>query len=207
MEIGAMPRSGQPLPEVTGLACPFDAAARIVDLAACSVAARGRFSLALSPACLDLVLADALAGGLAGRLALRDRIHLFFADTRHGGRALDVIHLLGRIALPARALHVSPIDACDPLRSAARYEQELRGWFGIAPGQLPAFDCALLAGDVHAALPESGDADIDRIVTTRTDPATGRRYVALARPVLAGARRLLVLPSAVALVDIAESLE
>ncbi len=134
------------LPDPTALA---DAAARyVVEQASMALAARGRFTLALSggstPRELHLRLASPpLASGVDW-----SRIHVFFGDERcvppddpQSNYHMAVETLLGRVPIPAGNVHHIRGEL-PPEQAAQAYEADLRAFFG--PGEPPRLDLVIL---------------------------------------------------------------
>ena len=115
----------------------------------------------------------ALAGGstpaglyrLLATPEFRDRIawehvHLFFGDERcvppeSGDSNFHMVHtaLLSQMPTPIRNVHRMPADLPDHDIAAQQYDEELRRFFKLEPGQPPRFDLILLGmgPDGHTA--------------------------------------------------------
>lgn len=137
------------------------AAEEFIDAARGAVAARGRFTVALSggstPKRLYERLASAHSSGLA---ATWPQTHIFWGDERlvppdhpdsNYRMACEV--LLNRIDLPADQIHSIPTGIDDATEAASKYELDLRAFFSPAARQAPCFDLILLGlgGDGHTA--------------------------------------------------------
>ncbi|MCG2784211.1 MAG: 6-phosphogluconolactonase [Anaerolineae bacterium] len=120
-----------------------------------AVAARGRFSVALSGGSTPRALYERLASAeFSGRIPWRD-IHLFWGDERcvppdhaDSNYRMTAESLLRRVPLPAENIHRIQGELA-PHEAAAHYEAGLRAFFGGAP----VFDLVLLGmgDDGHTA--------------------------------------------------------
>lgn len=120
------------------------------------------------------------------------RAEIFLADTLFGGEAgcpSEATRLICRSARPER-LHFSVADERDAVRAAAAYEQELRAFFALRPGELPAFD--LIVTGPSASVQAAGE--LSRLAVARYAARSRHSYVTLTEPVLRAARRRVVLP-------------
>ncbi|HVG93412.1 MAG TPA: 6-phosphogluconolactonase, partial [Planctomycetota bacterium] len=131
-----------------------------------SVAARGRFALAVSggttpSAMLRLLTAEDVPW---------PSVHLFQVDERvapagHPDRNLTQLReaLLSRVALPTGNLHAMPVEESDLARAAGRYAHALATWAGTPP----VLDVVHLGlgSDGHTASLVPGDPVLDRADT------------------------------------------
>ena len=130
------------------------AAAFIAGIAAESIAARGRFTIALAggstprPIYARLAAADPIDWG---------KVHVFFSDERcvppddaASNHRMAREALLDHVPLPPANIHRMHGEE-DPALAAFAYEQELQAVFGAGP--VPAFDliCLGLGEDGHTA--------------------------------------------------------
>ncbi len=160
-----------------------------------AIADRGRFAAALSGGSTPRLLFRALTKPAAGDLPW-NRIHLFWGDERtvppdHPDSNFRMVHeeLLSRVAVPAANIHRMRGEDPDPAAAAADYEAELRGFFGLGPGQVPRFDLVFLGmgADGHtASLFPRSEALIarERLVAAPWIEALGSRRLTLTTPVL-----------------------
>lgn len=120
-----------------------------------AVAARGRFSVALSGGSTPRALYERLASAeFSGRIPWQD-VHLFWGDERcvppdhaDSNYRMTAESLLGRVPLPVENIHRIHAELA-PHEAAAHYEAGLRAFFGSTP----VFDLALMGmgDDGHTA--------------------------------------------------------
>jgi 6-phosphogluconolactonase len=123
------------------------AAALVVKQANLAVAARGRFSIALSGGNTPRRTYELLAGAPWVDQAPWDRVHVFWGDERcvplddpRSNARLAKEAWLDHVPIPADQIH--PLDcANDPAAAAGHYEAQLRAFFA---GQSPILDLVLL---------------------------------------------------------------
>jgi 6-phosphogluconolactonase len=142
-------------PEVMVLPDPLslarEAADRFVALARSAIAARGRFTVALSGGSTPRLLYEQL---VAQPIAWQ-YVHVFWGDERcvppdHPNSNYDLAQrgLLSHVDIPAQNVHRLQGEL-DPAQAAQHYETELRDFFGTQPR----FDLILLGmgADAHTA--------------------------------------------------------
>lgn len=138
----------------------FSAAAEeVVRAAEEAVAARGRFTIALSGGSTPKGLFNLLATNARSVLPW-DRMFFFWGDERHvpptdpdsNYRMADEA-MLSKIPVAAGNVFRVPAENPDAAAAAEAYEQTLRKFFQLEPGQLPRFDLILLGmgPDGHTA--------------------------------------------------------
>lgn len=134
-----------------------------------------------------------------------ERIHLFWGDERDvppddplSNFRMVRETLLSKVQVPADHVHRIRAEVGDAARAAWEYEQELRRFFGVAPGQVPPFDLVLLGmgADGHtASLFPGSDAlrERERLVVAPWIEKLQARRITLTPPVLNGAACVLFL--------------
>jgi len=147
----------------------FQTAARqFAALAAEAVSARGRFCVALSGGSTPRSLYSLLAGGSAPSIPW-DRIYFFWGDERHVPPAdpdsnyrMANESLLSKIPLRPESVFRVPAEEKDGAAAAKAYEQTVRDFFKLQPGEFPRFDLILLGTgpDGHTASLFPGSAGL-----------------------------------------------
>jgi 6-phosphogluconolactonase len=126
------------------------AASEFASLAAEAVAARGRFTVALSGGSTPRGLYSLLASNAAAGIPW-DKIFFFWSDERHVppdnadsnyGMAREA--LLSKVAIPAQHIFRIPSEGKDADAAARAYEATLRAVFAVPEGAIPRFDLILL---------------------------------------------------------------
>lgn len=170
------------------------AATLIAAEARAAVAARGRFSLAVSGGqtpweMLRLLAREAVPWG---------GVHVFQTDERvapagHPDRNLTHLResLVGQAPLPAERVYAMPVEGEDLAAGAARYARTLRERVG-EPGVLDLVHLGL-GPDGHTASLVPGDPvlEVTDVDVALTGVYQGRRRMTLTYPVLNRARRIL----------------
>jgi 6-phosphogluconolactonase len=169
--------------------------------------ARARFTWALSGGSTPRALYRLLASDdYRERLPWR-AIHLFWGDERHvppdhaeSNFRMAREAMLDAVPVPAENVHRIHAEEPDAARAAKLYEDELRAFFALAPGEWPRFDLVLLGlgKDGHtASLFPGGDAvrERQRLVVAPWVEAQRAFRITLTPPVLSRARRTLFLVS------------
>lgn len=155
-------------------AVAFGAASALVTRALDAIAARGRFSVALSGGATPLrfysALASRIQAGAPGATAVAwDQVHVFWGDERavppdHPDSNYRAAHglLLAHLRVPDANIHRIQGEL-DPGEAAATYEEVLRRQFGLGPGAWPVFDLIFLGlgPDLHTASLFPGNAALD----------------------------------------------
>jgi 6-phosphogluconolactonase len=138
-----------------------------------AIAQRGQFTIALSGGSTPKPLYEAIAT----KNLPWDKIHVFWGDERYvppdhpdSNELMARRAWLDRVAIPAANIHAMPTLEGDPAVSAAKHEQQLREFFGSAPGEFPALDVILLGmgDDAHTAslFPHTDALKVsDRLIT------------------------------------------
>src|SRR5580692_1910405 len=135
------------------------AAEQVIDTANRSVAERGRFTIALSGGSTPKSLYTLIAANASATLPW-DRMFFFFGDERHvppddpdSNYRMVKESLLSTAAIPPANVFRVPAENPDADAAAEMYEQTLRNFFALAPGEFPRFDLILLGigPDGHTA--------------------------------------------------------
>jgi 6-phosphogluconolactonase len=136
------------------------AAEEVARAAERAVAERGRFTLALSGGSTPRPLYRLLASDPYRERLPWSAIHLFWGDERHvppdhadSNFRMAREAMIDHVPVPPGNVHRVAAEDPDARRAAAAYESELRSFFGLAPGEQPAFDLLLLGigPDGHTA--------------------------------------------------------
>lgn len=124
-----------------------EAARRFVAAAGAAIAARGRFTVALSGGSTPKVLFGRLAASpWVGQVAWAN-VHVYWGDERtvpptdgQSNYAMAKETLLDRVPIPAGQIHRIVAENPDPNAAADAYATTLRQTFGLADGEFPRFD-------------------------------------------------------------------
>jgi len=184
-------------------AAMLDAAAdAVAEIAAASLVARGRVTLALAGGSTPRGLYQRLAGAWRDRLDWT-RVHVFWGDERcvppthaDSNYRLARESLLDHVPVPSTQIHRMPGDL-EPMAAARQYAESLAATLPGSPsGPWPVFDLVLLGlgADGHTASLFPGSAAVDETErpVVATPPADGRGWrLTLTLPVLNAARSTL----------------
>lgn len=128
------------------------------ELSRSAIESRGCFTAALSGGETPVLFYRRLAA--EGARFQWDRTHLFFADERFVSsdsadsnyRLLNET-LLKNIPIPTGNIHAVATSETDPLSSARKYEEEIKGFFMLPGEGIPEFDLVMLGmgADGHTA--------------------------------------------------------
>lgn len=140
-----------------------------VQRAAKAVATHGSFAVALTGGSTPRGLYELLATpGWRSQIEW-PRWHVFWGDDRfvpphdpNSNYGLARTTLLDRVPIPLTQVHPISTDAANPEQAAAAYEDDLRTFFALAPGDWPRFDLVLLGmgADGHVASLFPGNASL-----------------------------------------------
>ncbi len=144
------------------------AAEEFVRLAHAAIGAQGRFAVALSGGSTPKSLYSLLAANYAD--FTWNRVFLFFGDERHvpptdaqSNYRMVKESLLSKITIPAENVFRVSAENPDAAAAAADYEDELRRFFKLKPGEFPRFDLILLGmgpdGHTASLFPDSKALD------------------------------------------------
>ncbi len=152
-----------PQPEIRIVDTPADlfqaAAAQFVALANQAIAARGKFSVALSGGSTPKAMFALLASGSIPNIPW-DKIFFFWSDERHvppddpeSNFRMANEAMLSRVPVPPANIFRVHAEEKDADAAAREYEQTIRKFFALRPGEFPRFDLTLLGlgPDGHTA--------------------------------------------------------
>jgi 6-phosphogluconolactonase len=185
----------------------FEAAAEVVvQTANASVEQSGRFTIALSGGSTPKSLFNLLATNARTSLPW-DRTFFFWGDERHvpptdaesNYRMADEA-MLSKIPVAAANVFRVPAENPDAGAAAEAYEQTLRKFFALPPGQMPRFDLILLGmgPDGHTASLFPGTAALaekSRLVVANWVEKFKTHRITFTLPVLNAARCIAFLVS------------
>jgi 6-phosphogluconolactonase len=150
-------------PEIRRLTTPQElfeaAAAEVVQSANQAVAERGRFTIALSGGSTPKNLFTLLATNARASLPW-ERMFFFWGDERHvpptdtdSNYRMAEESMLSKVPVAAGNVFRVPSENPDAAAVAEAYDQTLREFFSLGPGQFPRFDLILLGmgPDGHTA--------------------------------------------------------
>lgn len=146
-----------------------DAAEEVVSATNDAIAERGRFTIALSGGSTPKSLYNLLATNARNALPW-EKMFFFWGDERHVpptdpesnyGMANEV--MLAKVPVPPANIFRVTAENPDAGAAAQAYEQELRKFFALEPGQFPTFDLILLGlgPDGHTASLFPGTAALE----------------------------------------------
>ncbi|HKD00864.1 MAG TPA: 6-phosphogluconolactonase [Terriglobales bacterium] len=172
----------------------FEAAAReFVTQSAAAIAARGKFSVALSGGSTP----KGLYALLAERPAIAwNKIYFFFGDERNvppddaeSNYRMASEAMLTRVPVPRENIFRVPTEVDDAEAAALRYQDTLRKFFALRDGEFPRFDLILLGmgSDGHIASLIPGTAALDekvRLVVANWAPKLNSYRITFTFPVL-----------------------
>jgi 6-phosphogluconolactonase len=124
-----------------------------------AISENGRFTVALSGGSTPKALFQLLAESYATKLPW-ERMFSFWGDERHvppdypdSNYRMAKEALLSRVPIPEANVFRIPTEDQDASRAAANYEETLRKFFKLKPGEFPRFDLMLLGmgPDGHTA--------------------------------------------------------
>ena len=184
-----------------------EAAARFQRLADDSIAAAGRFSVALSGGSTPRALYGLLAEPPFREAIDWPRVHLFWGDERFvppdhpdSNYRLARETFISRASIPAGNVHRIPTEGRHPEAAATQYEETLHRFFAVPKGGVPRFDLVLLGlgADGHTASLFPGSpalSESHRLVVATHVPKLAAWRLTLTPPMLRGARHVVFLVS------------
>jgi len=179
------------------------AAEQFVSLARAAIAARGRFSVALSGGSTPKALYSLLATAeFSAQLDWR-QIHLFFGDERcvapdHAESNYRMVaeSLLEKIAIPADNVH-RMAGEIEPQVAAAAYAEQLSRFFGASENHPPRFDLVFLGlgedGHMASLFPNSSALNETAWVAATYVEKLASHRLTLTLPVLNNAEQICFL--------------
>lgn len=197
------------------------AAEAFVRIATQSVAAQGRFSVALSGGATPKSLYSLLVEDprLRSQLPI-ENMHFYWGDERHvppdhadSNYRMACDTMLSKLPLAPNQVHRIHGEYPDAARAANEYERELRADFALAPGGYPRFDLVLLGigpdGHIASLFPHTPALDeTERSVAANPVAALGTERITLTIPAINNAANIVFLvcgpDKAVALREILE---
>jgi len=185
----------------------FQAAAdEVIRAATDAVAQRGRFTIALSGGSTPRNLYSLIAANASSGLPW-DRMFFFWGDERHvppddpdSNYRMAKEALLSKIPAPQANIFPIPAENPDASVAAEAYEQTLRKFFALAPGEFPRFDMILLGlgpdGHTASLFPETAALEEkSRLVVANRVEKLKTSRITLTLPVLNAARCVAFLVS------------
>ncbi len=205
-------RAVSTLVELRRLTTPQDlfqaAADEVLRAATHAVAERGRFTIALSGGSTPKNMYTLIAANADAALPW-DRMFFFFGDERHvppddpdSNYRMVKESLLSTGAIPSANVFRVPAENPDADAVAEVYEQTLRKFFGLAPGEFPRFDLILLGigpdGHTASLFPETAALqEKTRLVVANWVEKLNTSRITLTLPVLNHARCVAFLVSGI----------
>jgi 6-phosphogluconolactonase len=196
--------------ELRRLTTPQDlfqaAAEEVIRAATSAVAQRGRFAIALSGGSTPKNLYTLIAANASANLPW-DRMFFFWGDERHvppdnpdSNYRMAKESLLSKVAIPPANIFPVPAENPDASAAAEAYEQTLRKFFALAPGEFPRFDLILLGmgpdGHTASLFPETAALqEKSRLVVANWVEKLNASRITFTLPVLNAARCVAFLVS------------
>jgi 6-phosphogluconolactonase len=179
-----------------------------------AVAARGRFTVALSGGTTPRRLYELLAGEPYRSRVPWEKTHFFWGDERHvppddpqSNYRMAREALLSRVPVPESNVHRIEAELADASEAAARYDGEVRRFFGLAPGRFPGFDLMYLGlgpeGHTASLFPGTTALDVqDRLVVATWVAKLNADRITMTYPVFRDARAVAFLVEGAAKAEI-----
>jgi 6-phosphogluconolactonase len=179
-----------------------------------AIAARSRFTVALSGGSTPKSLYSLLAANYAG--FDWSRTFLFFGDERHvppgdaeSNYRMVNESLLSKISIPAENIFRVKAENPDAAAAAADYEAQMQKFFALSPGQFPRFDLILLGlgpdGHTASLFPGSeGLKEQSKLVIANWVDKFKTRRISFTFPVLNNAAEVMFLASGTDKADIVQ---
>jgi 6-phosphogluconolactonase len=196
--------------ELRRLTTPQDlfqaAAEEVIRSATDAVAQRGRFTIALSGGSTPRNLYTLIAANASATLPW-SQMFFFWGDERHvapdnpdSNYRMAKEALLSKVPVPPANIFPVPAENPDAAQAAEIYEQTLRRFFAVAPGEFPRFDLILLGmgpdGHTASLFPETPALqEKSRLVVANWVEKLGSSRITFTLPLLNAARRVAFLVS------------
>ena len=196
--------------ELRKLTTPQDlfqaAAEEILRAAADAIAQRGRFTIALSGGSTPRNLYTLIAANASASLPW-DQMFFFWGDERHvplndpdSNYRMAKETLLSKVPIPPANIFPVPAENPDAAAAAQAYEETLRKFFALAPGDFPRFDLILLGmgpdGHTASLFPETAALqEKSRLVVANWVEKLNNSRITFTLPVLNAARCVAFLVS------------
>jgi 6-phosphogluconolactonase len=196
--------------ELRRLTTPQDlfqaAAEEVIRAATGAITERGRFTIALSGGSTPKNLYTLIAANASASLPW-DRMFFFWGDERHvppdnpdSNYRMAKETLLSKAAIPPANIFRIPAENPDASAAADAYEQTLRKFFAVAPGEFPRFDLILLGigpdGHTASLFPETAALEeTSRLVVANWVEKLQTNRITFTLPVLNAARCVAFLVS------------
>jgi 6-phosphogluconolactonase len=196
--------------ELRRLTTPQDlfqaAAEEVIRSATDAVAQRGRFTIALSGGSTPRNLYTLIAANASATLPW-NQMFFFWGDERHvapdnpdSNYRMAKEALLSKVPVPPANIFPVPAENPDATQAAEIYEQTLREFFAVAPGEFPRFDLILLGmgpdGHTASLFPETPALqEKSRLVVANWVEKLGSSRITFTLPLLNAARRVAFLVS------------
>lgn len=196
--------------ELRRLTTPQDlfqaAAEEVIRAATSAITERGRFTIALSGGSTPKNLYTLIAANASASLPW-DRMFFFWGDERHvppdnpdSNYRMAKETLLSKVAIPPANIFRIPAENPDASAAADAYEQTLRKFFAVAPGEFPRFDLILLGigpdGHTASLFPETAALEeTSRLVVANWVEKLQTNRITFTLPVLNAARCVAFLVS------------
>jgi 6-phosphogluconolactonase len=196
--------------ELRRLTTPQDlfqaAAEEVIRAATDAVAQRGRFTIALSGGSTPKNLYTLIAANASAGLPW-DQMFFFWGDERHvppdhpdSNYRVAKESLLSKVPVPPANIFPIPAENPDASAAAEAYEQTVRKFFALGPGEFPRFDLILLGmgpdGHTASLFPETAALqEKSRLVVANWVEKLNASRITLTLPVLNAARCVAFLVS------------
>ena len=185
----------------------FEAAAReFVSQAEAAIAARGKFSVALSGGSTPKSLYSLLASSFSASLSW-NKIYFFFGDERNvppddpeSNYRMANEAMLSKVPIPSENVFRVRTEASNAEAAAVHYEDTLRKFFALRDGEFPRFDLTLLGmgADGHTASLIPGTSALEekkRLVVANWAPKLNAYRITFTFPVLNHSTSVMFLAS------------